>query len=119
MKLLDKLRRKKEPDRSRWVGLNRVVTVEEVEDNVENRYLRILADPIHSTMDYTEACPFSREECQRIDLLVALREEYRETMPRLAKAGKPGPDVRQFKEFSPFCQACILAQEPRGMLRRR
>jgi len=113
-----KLFGKKKKSTRRRVRIAPVIE-EEVGNTVGSRFLSIMAHPVHRTMDYLDNCPHSREECQRMELLSAMREEYEESMPGLAKAGKPGPDLVQFRGLPPFCQACLLARRPKGMLRRR
>lgn len=112
-------KRQKEALRLRRVRLENTIALREGEE-VLNLYRGILRNPFTRKMDYAKDCLFGmRDQCQRLHLLAAARQQFEEDSPEMAKAGLPGPDSSVFRSFDPFCQACIMAQRPRGLLRRR
>lgn len=97
-----------------------------------NRFREVLADPVRRRMDYRTSCIKAieivkaqgiddpdiiaakvrtcRENCERLNLIVSMRDQYERSHPELVKAGVDGPDTTQFGQMDDFCKACIMAK---------
>jgi hypothetical protein len=112
-------RKRKQEVKFRRVRFENTIAIRDGEE-VLNLYRRILRIPFTRKMDYEKDCLFDiRDQCHRLHLLAAARQQFEDDSPEMVKAGLPGPDAGIFRSFDPFCQACIMAQRPRGLLRRR